>query len=178
MAGKRHHVDLYRSDAAYADLVSALVAEGLRKGEACIVIATKRHRDALAQRLRRQGLLGRNGIPAPPGSLAMFDAARTLSRFMVNGMPDRGRFTRVVGGIIRSARGRGRRPVRVFGEMVALLLVTRGIEATLCLEGFWNRLVARQSFSLVCSYPLRALGGKQHRQSLGAICAEHHAISV
>ena len=171
MSVRCHDLNLYETDAEYVDLVGTLVAEGLVKGETCIVIATKSHRDTLSRRLRKMGLTGRHAR-----GCMMLDAARTLSRFAVNGMPERVRFNRVVRGIFRAAQARGRRPLRVFGEMVALLAETEGPEAALRLERLWNGVLARRSFSLTCSYPIAAFRGFMHRRALHAVCAEHGAI--
>ena len=171
-----HDIDIYRNDAAYVALVAGLVADGLRKDEACVAIATKRHREALERRLRGVGVLARPGAAPLPAIYVAADAAATLAQFMVDGMPDRGRFEKVVGDILRRARGRRRRPVRAFGEMVALLAASEGAEATLALERRWNLLLARHSSeSLVCSYPARAFSG-QRVALLEAVCRQHHAV--
>lgn len=171
MNARHHDLDLYATDAEYLDVVGTLVAAGLKNGDICIVIATKRHRDGLARRLRENCATGRRAH-----GLTTFDAARTLSRFTVAGMPERERFHRVLREIFRAAKARRRRPVRVFGEMVALLIASRGPEAALRLEHLWNAALKRRSFSLMCSYPIEAFRGSKHGRALGAVCAEHGAI--
>ena len=49
------------------------------------------------------------------------DAEETLSAFMVNGWPDEGRFIQTISSILHRARGKNRRKIRAFGEMVAIL---------------------------------------------------------
>src|SRR5687767_10344995 len=66
-----------------------------------IVIATKEHRDGLAQRLKARGL--DVALPARQGRYVPLDAAETLSKFMVDGQPDAARFADLIGGIIARA---------------------------------------------------------------------------
>ena len=54
------------------------------------------------------------------GQYLSLDAAETLSQFMIDGMPEPGRFHTVLGGVIASVTD-GRPRVKAFGEMVALL---------------------------------------------------------
>jgi hypothetical protein len=176
MAKGRHDVDLHGSDANYVGLIGALAAEALREGAPCVVIATARHRAALAARLRRLGVLARDGAVVAPGRLVMVDAAQTLARFTVGGWPDAARFNRVIGGVLRDVRGNSRRRPQVFGEMVALLLEAEGAAASLALERLWNSIMRRLRFDLVCSYSLRSLQRRADAASLLAVCAAHHAV--
>jgi hypothetical protein len=81
------------------------------------------------------------------GQYASLDAAATLSQFMVDGEPSPGRFTEIVGSIIARAAN-GRRRVRIFGEMVALLWADGNWAAAIRLEALWNDLARTHSFSL------------------------------
>ena len=70
---------------------------------------------------------------------------------MIDNWPNELRFKNVTGSIIGQASQHG--PVRVFGEMVAVLWAEGRTRAAIRLEQLWNNLIAEQSFSLMCAYP-------------------------
>src|SRR3982750_1520115 len=51
-----HFVQFYESDVALVDSVSDFIGAGLDKGEVCLVIATRAHREALEERLKAYGI--------------------------------------------------------------------------------------------------------------------------
>jgi len=80
------------------------------------------------------------------------------------------RFRQIVGGLLKRA-GCGGRPVRAFGEMVALLWAEGHCGATVRLEYLWHRFCTEESFSLLCAYPrsgFTADGAESMRQICGA----------
>jgi len=101
-----------------------------------------------------------------------FDAATTLSKFMVNGSPDPRRFVEVLGSIIILAAQNQRR-VRVFGEMVALLWADGNRKAAIHLEELWNDLGKSLSFSLFCTYPMQGFNGETYEAEFAEICKLH-----
>ena len=106
----------------------------------------------------------------------MLDARETLARFMVDGRPDAQRFTKVVGSLVADASMQGRRRVRAFGEMVALLCEDAQHSAAVQLEGLWNGLAQLQSFSLFCAYPMRVFASEDQRLSFHAVCCAHTEV--
>src|SRR2546428_9218458 len=85
--------------------VADFVGEGLRRGEAIIVIATPPHWQGVARRLGEQPFdldeLERRG------QLAVLDAASCPARLLVNGVPDRQQFRAVIGGTVATAERAG-----------------------------------------------------------------------
>ena len=102
------------------------------------------------------------------------EAEQVLERFMVNGWPDDARFEQVIAGLIKRARGEGRK-VRAFGEMVALLWARGDQGATVRLEHLWNGLCQTDTFSLFCAYP-RAGFTRDLSKSIREICAAHSRV--
>lgn len=170
-----HLLQIYEQDAALLDALAGFVAGGLAAGEAAIVIATEAHRTALEQRLAAVEVDLGQAIGAE--RYLAFDAADSLAQFIVADWPDEERFTRWASGLLRRARGPGRR-VRAFGEMVALLWGGGNAAATVRLEHLWNKLCRSERFSLFCAYP--AIGLTQElSKSIGDICAAHsHILAV
>jgi hypothetical protein len=171
--GGEHLVHLYGQDAQLlVRNVSRYLAEGLRRGDGLVVIATLEHAAAIRRQLGQDGA----GVPAAlrTGRLLFLDAAATLELFTVDGRPDRAAFDRVVGGVLREVRTRsssGR--VRAFGEMVALLWTAGRRDAAMVLEAFWNDLLDDASFSLFCAYPLDVLSPETPLDSLDALLGAH-----
>ncbi len=168
-----HCVQFYEDDTFLLDSVSRFIGAGLRAGGGGVVIATKRHLDGLAARLRAWGPDVATALDR--GQYVAVDAAETLSELMDDGGPDPGRFAELVGALLAGA-ARGGRPVRVFGEMVALLWAEGNQKAAVSLEEQWNDLGRRQPFSLLCAYPMRGFGRAEHEQAFRDVCGQHSRV--
>jgi hypothetical protein len=167
-----HLVQIYDEDAVFLDALEGFIAGGLRRGDAAIVIATPRHRASLDRRLRAQEL----DIDAAIAEdrYQVLDAERTLSQFMRDGWPDEDLFNACVRRILDRARIHGR-PVRAFGEMVALLWAQGHSGATVRLEHLWHALCRTEAFALFCAYP-RSGFTQDASASLQEICATHSKV--
>lgn len=145
-----HVVQVYENEEAFLDTLEAFVAEGFRKNEAVIIIATPEHRAALAGRLELSGI--NVAAAASSGQFIVRDARACLARFMFDGWPAESRFNAMIEELL--AKAREKHPtVRAFGEMVALLWDERLYRATMRLEHMWTQLCQRESFPLFCAYP-------------------------
>jgi PAS domain S-box-containing protein len=154
--------------------VSGFIGAGLAAGQAGIVIATEAHRAGFEAKLLA-GQAAAAERPLEAGRYIALDAAETLSRFMIDGWPDEGRFAAVIGSVIRQAAPDGRR-VRAFGEMVSLLWAEGRHEAAIRLEELWNDLAAAHSFSLLCAYPMAGFDDHEHGSSFLHICNAHSEV--
>lgn len=158
----------------FLDSVEGFVAGGLEAGDAVIVIATTPHLDTLEDRLRHRGL--KVDKYCEEDRYIPVDAEETLSKFMVEGLPDEELFTQVVTQLLTRAKGtksngRGRR-VRAFGEMVAMMWGQGLTDATIQLEHLWHALCRKEAFSLFCAYP-RSGFAQDAEASIKEICAAH-----
>ena len=172
-----HLVQFYSEDQSLIDSLSRLVGTALGAGDAAIVIATKTHREALAQKLKARGL---DTLEASrQGRYILLDAADTLSKFTVDGWPDAARFVEVVGGVVTEAKAAsegGNSRVVAFGEMVSLLWAQRKPEAAIRLEQLWNDLGKTHDFSLRCAYPIGGFNRVEDSAPFLKICAEHSGV--
>ncbi|HEY7295433.1 MAG TPA: ATP-binding protein, partial [Dehalococcoidia bacterium] len=159
-------------DAFLLGVLENYVGGALRAGQAAVVVATQPHRASLEERLRATGL-DLAGLHAR-GRYVALDAVETLSRFMENSAPDPRRFATLIGDIIVAAADGG--PVRVYGEMVAILAVAGHHEAALQLEALWNDLQRTQPFDLLCAYPMDRLGGEALGALVEGVCAAHGEV--
>ncbi|HXZ30793.1 MAG TPA: MEDS domain-containing protein, partial [Terriglobales bacterium] len=176
-----HTVQFYTDGAFLLDELSRFIGSALVAGDAAVVIATKAHREGLAQRLQSRGLDIARAIEQ--GRYIALDAAETLQKFVLHGWPDAPLFTEVIGGVLgqaAAAAAKGKNPhISVFGEMVALLWEQGNPEGAIRLEQLWNNLAQMYPMSLRCAYPMNAFDREEHGDSFLKICAQHsHVIPV
>lgn len=169
-----HVVQLYgEDDQLLAKNVSRYLAEGMRRLDGLLVIATPDHTKAIARQLAQDDpsatLEAERG-----GRLVFLDARTTLDRLLADGRPHQGRFDSVVGETTRKVQARsGSGKVRAFGEMVGLLWSEgRHAEAEL-LEALWNSLIAGSDYSLYCAYRIDIFGPDVNKAALSSIVAAH-----
>jgi signal transduction histidine kinase len=173
MQACEHYVQFYESDAFLLDAVGTYIGDAVRAGDAGIVIATRPHLAALAERLSVSGLDLANAQRR--GQYVPVDATETLDRIMVDGLPDADRFAELIGGVTVAA-SHGQHGVRVFGEMVALLVQAGNHAAALRLEELWNDSRQTRTFSLFCAYPMDSLSGEAHADLVDSLCAVHSRV--
>jgi signal transduction histidine kinase len=172
-----HSVQFYKEDSVLLDSLTKLIGTTLMSGDVAFVIATPAHRDGLAERLKALGL--DLEVSAKLGRYCAFDAAETLSGFMIDGELNTALFHSFLGYILSSIRStpEGERTrVVIFGEMVALLWADGNVDAALKLERLWNDLARSHSFQLYCAYPMKSFSQESYSQAFREICAEHTHI--
>lgn len=175
--GHTHVVQFYSDDRFLLDEVSNFIGTALAAGSSAVVIATKGHEERLVQKLKSQGLEVANAIAE--GRYVALDAAETLSKFTMNGLPDAACFSETIGAVIARAAAAARdesHRVVAFGEMVALLWAEGKPEAAIQVEKLWNHMARAYSFSLHCAYPMQGFCREEHTDSLLQICAEHTGV--
>lgn len=172
-----HVVQFYNDDEFLLTDLSRFIGTALGGGDAAVVICTKAHRTGLERLLKERGF---DLIAASRrGKYVALDAAETLDKLMVDGMPSAERFHELLSGVITRARtaseGEDHRVV-AFGEMVALLWASGNTDAAVSLEQLWNELGERHSFSLRCAYPLPGFNRTEHHDAFLHICEQHSAV--
>ncbi len=169
-----HFLHLYEEDAVLIDSVGEYIGAVLRAEGAGIVIATAAHRNGIESLLRANGLNPDEERAA--GRYVDLDATETLERFLVNGQPDADRFNEVIGSVVETAAAGGR-PVRAFGEMVAILAADGNHAAAMELERLWNQLQERHRFALFYAYPMDVFRDAGLSEAFESIADEHgHVI--
>jgi signal transduction histidine kinase len=175
-----HTVQFYGDDICLIEELGGFIGAALGTGDAAIVIATKEHRDGLAQRLQALGFDTSKAFEQ--ARYVPLDAAETLEKFMLAGRPDAALFAEIIGGVLGQAAAAavGKIPrVAAFGEMVALLWAQGNAQAAVRLEQLWNELAQTFPLSLRCAYPMSGFHREDHGDSFQQICAEHsHVIPV
>ena len=97
-----------------------------------------------------------------------------LSHAFLDGWPDQPRFTSTFGPIVQQAALAG--PVRIFGEMVAVLWAEEKTRTAIRLEELWKELATRQTFSLLCAYPMSGFPKQKENLFFLQICHTHSHV--
>jgi hypothetical protein len=168
-----HAVYFYEDDAFLIENVAHFVKSGLERQESVIVVATEDHRIDLKTRLIAENVIGLSS--ASDARYFTLDAVSTLSLFMLDEWPDERLFLKVIGQIIASSAQDT--PVRIYGEMVALLWAQGKHRAAIRLEELWNALAQRQQFSLLCGYPASSVEQPELSSALAEVCACHSQVT-
>jgi hypothetical protein len=166
-------VQFYGHEEELADRVAGYLLAALRRDGVAVVIATAAHRQAFEGRLAQAGV--DLAAAARSGTYLALDADDTVRALMPGGRLDHDAFERVVGGLIRRA-GQPDRPVRAYGEIVALLWDAGLVNAAVQLEEMWDSLGQRYPFSLFCSYPASSVSGGAHLEAFAEVCRLHRSV--
>jgi PAS domain S-box-containing protein len=169
-----HIVQFYEQDAFLIEQVVEFLAARPDSDHTGIIIATKPHHEAIQQRLA--AFLQDGAGSVRPSQMIALDAQATLAEILVHGNPDRTRFTDLVGNLIKEVTEGGSKPVRVFGEMVALLWADRRYDAALQLEELWNQLGTTHRFSLFCAYPIQGFSQHDDTARFMSVCGSHSIV--
>jgi hypothetical protein len=167
----RHVVQFYGHDEELAGRVADYLLGALGDEGVAIVIATPEHRRTFEARLAQAGAdleAARDG-----GAYLALDARETVRELMADGRIDAAAFDRLIGRLIARAAAGGR-PVRAYGEMVALLWDDGLVSAVAQLEAMWNELGRWQPFSLFCGY--RADSVTKQIDAFAEVCRLHQEI--
>lgn len=167
-----HLVDLYDDDAELSENVAAYFLEGLCQGETALLISTPAHRGSIEAALADAGIdLQEAGAL---GQYIPLDAGETLTSFTKDGQPDRQLFRNVICGVLDGVGTD--RPVRAFGEMVALLWNDGKVTEAMRLEGLWNELLDDRKFTLYCAYKLSSVTGAGDVTLATQVCGLHSSV--
>jgi signal transduction histidine kinase/ActR/RegA family two-component response regulator len=173
MSSTEHFVQFYEADGFLLNSLSGFIGRAIKTGEGAVVVATKEHRNGLDELMQANGLDVVNAKAC--GRYVSLDAAETLSKFMVDGAPERERFNKAIGDVILNLTD-GRSGVRAFGEMVGLLWAEGNHEGAIRLEKLWNDLQTVHSFSLFCAYPMNVFGGERFTEPHRSVCNVHSRV--
>ena len=168
-----HVVHFYADEDELTRTLGRFVGDAFAAGAVTVAIATEPHRRALQTELVRAGIDPAEGVR--DGTLLLLDAAATMSTFINHGRIDPAGFRRVVGSLLSQITHPGK-PVRAYGEMVALLWEAGDVLGAIELEELWNELGRELDFSLLCAYPSASVLGAEHGAAVQRICQLHSSV--
>ena len=175
-AARRHEVLFYSDEALLLDAFARFIAVALESGCAAIVVITESHRDGLLSRLKAQGVDVDAAIKQ--GTYIQLDVKTTLSRFMVNDMPDSTRFFSIVDRLVEAAGKAARNQhhgVVACGEGASVLWAEGKADAAIRLEQLWNEVGKTFGVDILCGYASSSFRGEEDEHIFQSICAEHSA---
>ena len=169
-----HIVYPHMDDAHLAEAVGFFASTGLRQDEAVILIMAAAHRQAIRQRLGREGF-NLEELEST-GQLVCANAEELISQFLVEGNIYEQRFRAIFGAMIEQAKAYDgkKRPVRVFGEMVDLLWQSNP-RITQRIEELWNDVIKAHAVPLLCAYSLAGIKPGAFPEELIA-CHSHEVV--
>jgi len=170
-----HLVQLFDSDRSMTEGVAQFVCEGYWRSEQILVVTSPERWNAVRMRLSAPDCPIEDATRF--GRIVVRDSKETLKEFMVNDRPHRRLFDATVGTLVRG-QAAFERPVRIYGEMVDVLVEQGHYKAALELEEFWNELATRHEFTLLCGYTAGHFGDPQNSSDLRRICAAHDHVAV
>ena len=167
-----HGVQVYEDVGDLARSVATFLGDGFDSDEPGVLVATPAHSGAILD------LLDDTERLLEEGRLVIADADATLAAFSEAGTPSAAGFERIVGGLLDGAAGAGRgRRVRVFGEMVDLLVQRSQPKLAAALEELWNALMrARGDFVLLCGYRLDVFDRNVQARAMPDVCRAHSHV--
>ena len=145
-----HLVQFYPDDDTLIENLYDYISTGLASNTTCIVISTQAHIAKLDSRLNQTLDVA---SAQSNGRYITLDAKEALGSFMIDDMPDKELFCQNIGGLMRQVIQKHGKPVRAYGEMVALLWKAGNKDAVIELEQLWNGLAEDFDFYLYCAYP-------------------------
>ncbi len=171
-AHRGHFVQLYSDLRPLARNVGRYLAQGLRRGDPQLVIASREHSEAFCREIEAFGIDPETALES--GGLLLLDCRETLTQFMMNGQPDWFRFKSTLEEAIHRLRPMGHgATLRAYGEMVGRLWTTGQYSAAIALEGFWNKLLCALNFNLFCAYPIDIFDKEFQMNGVDAILCDH-----
>lgn len=165
-----HFVQVYQDDGLLVEAVCHYASHELAPTEGVIIIATPAHREAIIAQLNSESVSWQDAYET--GQYLFLDAKTLLSSFMIDGMPDEERAFAIISAIF-DQMAQKYESVRGYGEMVNILWQAGNKPAAIALEGVWNILIKRYSFSLLCSYYVDNLDPAVYNGDIECLCASH-----
>jgi hypothetical protein len=170
----QHMAHFYRHAEQMVQAACQYVAEGLRRGEAVVIVATQAHWARMVGKLA-----AKRGIDLVDsvmnGQLRHVDAEVVLSGLMENGMPDDSRFHEHAGTLVERSLNRFGN-VRIITELAGMLWESGNRAAALRLEELWIGLAKRLPFTLLCTYRTDGGGLDGYNSALQAVCGVHASL--
>ena len=164
-----HLLQVYENQRVFIDSLEGFAGTGMLAGNSIVIVAKDSTIHQLECRLRMHDFdLDKMTLT---GQYIPVNADNALGSFMRNGMPDEKRFNIFCNEVLARAKNHSLH-IRIFGEMVVILLEQGNVEATISLERLWNKVCAREKLCLLCAYPQSQMHLHQHG-CFDEICSCH-----
>jgi hypothetical protein len=170
-----HAAQFYESEEFLLTSLERFLSAGLRAGQPCLVIARGSRVEDVRSRLEAQGF----DLEAAErhGGITLLEAREMLTDLTVRGSADAAPLRAVLGGQLERLRhGRADLTVRVYCEIVDLLVEDDQLESALQVEAAWNELATVYSFSLLCAYAMSRFATRAQTREFERVCNQHNRV--
>jgi hypothetical protein len=167
-----HLVQLFDEPDSRVEAVAAFLYRGWLAGAPLLVVARPINWALIEARLEVMGCPVADTVAA--GGVGALDAATTLASFLEDAGPNDRLFQEQVGAVVARLSRLGR--LNAYGEMVDILAEQGRLDAAHELEILWNRLAAKESFTLLCGYASAHFGDVRDAEALHRICRAHTGV--
>jgi hypothetical protein len=164
-----HLLQVYENRRVFIDSLEGFAGTGILSGESIVIVARDSTIHELESRLRMHDFDLDHMMKI--GQYIPVNAENALASFMRNGMPDEKRFNLFCNEVLSRAKNHSTH-IRIFGEMVVILLEQGQTEATMRLENLWNKVCSREKLCLFCAYPESQMHTHKHG-CFDHICSSH-----
>lgn len=166
-------VQFYDTDAILIREIGHAMCVALTQGNAVVSISTGTHRRQLERHLAANAI----DIAAAQnrGQYASLNAADTVSKITVDGVPDVIRFAEILGAVVDRMAAQYPR-VWIFGEMVAAMSAEGDFSGALELERLWRAFTESRPVFLYCAYPTSKFSSADDLDAFLRLCEEHCRI--
>ena len=163
----RHDVSFYDDRSTLESCIVKYAVEGLDADETVVLIISSSSLPVVREAISAHvGDRGRRGV------LLLFDADATLASVTTRDGFDWPAVTALAGNVVADALAASR-PVRLFGEMVAILWQRGEMQHAMDLERLWHELGHKHGFDVLCAYPTVATTLPGAASPINAMCALH-----
>lgn len=168
---RSHKAEFYSDDAVFVVGFARFIEAALEAGNAVIAVTTDSHQRGLLQRLKEHGVDVDAAVQL--GQYVPLDAADTLSKFMLNDLPDPARFFGVACDLVAAAaRATFGRRVSICGECGSILWAQGHADAAIQVEQLCNQLAKRYEMDILCGFSLTSFYREEDKQIFQKICRE------
>jgi CheY-like chemotaxis protein len=157
-----HIVHFYRDERDRCTSVAAFVLEGIERQQRSVILTTPQHWRSVCE------TLAASNNDAAVRHATFVDADELMRNIAGDGRIDAAGFVAAVEAMITSTG----QPVRIFGDLVALLAQHGALDKALEVEQIGHQLSARHGIPILCAYNLEHLD--HSGQHAHAIAAAHH----
>jgi hypothetical protein len=170
-----HLVQLFDTCDSLAEGVAQFLREGLMRNEQMLAVVDEHRWSSIAMRMSAIGWPIEDSVRF--GQLIVRNAKETLNKFMVGDRPQPQLFAASVGTLVQCLAAFGK-PLRIYGEMVDVLVSEGNFAAAAQLEELWKDLGRRHQYTLLCGYMSGHFGDPRNAGDLAQICTSHSQVRV
>ena len=168
----RHQVEFHTDADSLLDGFARFIQTALTAGKVVVAIVTESHREKLMKKLLADKVLDPVSIESRYISV---DAEKALSAFMVNDLPDKLKFLKLVEELTAAAQAAtgDSAPVAACGECASILWAEGKLDAAIQVERLCKEIAQSQKVDILCGYLLNKCSDREQNELCERLGAEN-----